>query len=102
MAGSKHSHSVTLQQALILAVLAKEGPLTSAQIADRYSELTKIKVAFNYQYIVTRRMADRGLIKTKDAPKGVKSGVFLWVTTPMGNKRLADVKQLIKTCASFL
>ncbi len=66
--------------------------LTSGDMAARYAELTKIDVAYNYQYIITRRMADRGLIK---AVGGKKESVLKWAITPLGRKLLLGTRPLV-------
>ena len=100
MASSKQAHGATLQQALILGILGKHGSLSSSEIAAHFAELTKIPVAYNYQYIVTRRMADQGMIKPKDGSDS-KSGVFQWTLTAAGRKRLAEVRKLAGIVSSM-
>ncbi|QDU35297.1 hypothetical protein KS4_33780 [Poriferisphaera corsica] len=91
MPSDKHSHGITFHQALILAVIEKYQPLTSSEIAQYYQKHVKIEVAYNYQYIVTRRLADRGLIRAK---KTKKEPVFKWEITAQGKKLLKEMKRL--------
>ncbi len=93
MAMYKHPHGTTFHQTIVLAIIAREGPITSGEIAARYTELTKIDVAYNYQYIITRRMADRGLIK---AVGGKKQAVLKWSITPAGRKLLTGTRPLVR------
>lgn len=88
----KHPHGTTFHQTVVLAIIAQEGPITSGQIAERYQELTNIDVAYNYQYIITRRMADRGLIKSAG---GKNETVLKWTITPAGRKLLKGTKPLV-------
>ena len=76
MPSDKHPHGTTLQQGLILGVVEKFGPLTSSEIAGHYNRLTKADVAYNYQFIVTRRMAGRGLIKSKTVTNARGQKIF--------------------------
>lgn len=89
----KHPHGTTFHQTIVLAIIQKEGPITSGEIASKYQELTSIDVAYNYQYIITRRMADRGLIKSV---KGKRETVLRWTIAPQGRKLLAGVKPLVQ------
>ena len=89
----KHPHGTTFHQTIVLSIIDREGPITSGEIASRYEELTGIEVAYNYQYIITRRMADRGLIK---AVGGKKQTVLKWSITPAGRKVIAGTKPLVK------
>lgn len=88
----KHPHGTTFHQTIVLSIIAREGPITSGEIALRYAELTGIDVAYNYQYIITRRMADRGLIK---ASGGKKQAVLKWTITPEGRKLIKGTKPLV-------
>ena len=89
----KHPHGTTFHQTIVLAIIAAEGPITSGEIASRYQEMTNIDVAYNYQYIITRRMADRGLIR---AAKNKKHTVLHWVIAPQGRKLLKGTKPLVQ------
>ncbi len=93
MATYKHPHGTTFHQTIVLSIIAREAPITSGEIAARYEELTGIEVAYNYQYIITRRMADRGLIKSVG---GKKQTVLRWSITPAGRKVLAGTRPLVK------
>jgi len=93
MSSEKHSHGATLHQCLVLAIIANHGPLTSAQVAEKYQELTGQNVAHNYQYIITRRMADKGLIRSAG---GKDRSVFEWTITASGKKLLGEATQLSK------
>jgi DNA-binding MarR family transcriptional regulator len=95
----KHPHGTTFHQTIVLAIIANEGPITSGQIAERYQELTNIDVAYNYQYIITRRMADRGLIKSTG---GKKERILKWQITPAGRKLLKGVQPLVTLLAKEL
>ena len=88
----KHPHGTTFHQTVVLAIISKDGPITSGAIAERYQELTNIDVAYNYQYIITRRMADRGLIKSAG---GKNESVLKWAITPGGRKLLKGTKPLV-------
>lgn len=89
----KHPHGTTFHQTIVLAIIAAEGPITSGEIASKYQELTNIDVAYNYQYIITRRMADRGLIRSTP---GKKQSVLRWVIAPQGRKLLKGTKPLVQ------
>jgi len=91
MPSDKHPHGTTFHQSIVLAIVAKHQPITSSQIAEQYQELTGINVAYNYQYIITRRMAARGLIKSTG---GKKVAVLQWAPTPKGKKLLADIRKM--------
>ena len=97
MPSDKNPHGTTLHQGIILAIVASKGPLTSSEIAELYKETAKVEFAYNYQFIVTRRMADRGLIKagTTKNTKGQK--VLRWMITPKGRKLLAHACELSET-----
>lgn len=95
----KHPHGTTFHQTIVLAIIAAEGPITSGEIAAKYQELTGIDVAYNYQYIITRRMADRGLIRS--AP-GKKQTVLRWVIAPQGRKLLKGTKPLAQILNKIL
>lgn len=102
----KHAHGTTFHQTIVLGIIAREGPITSGEIAERYAELTKIGVAYNYQYIITRRMADRGLIKaqTKTRTPGRKKGessILKWVIAPAGKKLLQNTRPLVELLREF-
>lgn len=88
----KHPHGTTFHQTIVLQIIDREGPITSGEIAQRYAEMTGIDVAYNYQYIITRRMADRGLIK---AVGGKKQTVLKWAITPAGRKLIKGTKPLV-------
>ena len=90
MASEKQPHGVTLQQGIILAIIDKLGPVTSGAVAEAYAEQVNAEVAYNYQYIITRRMADRGLIKSS----GKKGSVYEWRLTPKGKKLLGEARSL--------
>ena len=94
MPSDKHPHGTTFQQAIILAIVDQHGPVTSGQIAEHYAETVKAEVAYNYQYIITRRMADRGLIKSKGAKNDAGQTVFQWRLTPAGRKLLNATRKL--------
>lgn len=98
MAAYKHPHGTTFHQTLVLAIIAAEGPITSGEIAKRYHDLTKIDVAYNYQYIITRRMADRGLIK---AASGKKGDVLRWTITAEGRRLLKGTRPLTQLLAKM-
>ncbi|MEX2215407.1 MAG: hypothetical protein WD768_14840 [Phycisphaeraceae bacterium] len=91
MPNQKNAHGTTFHQAVVLSIIAKHGPLTSADVATHYIELTTIDVAYNYQYIITRRMANKGLIKHNG---GKKAGIFKWTITPRGKKLLDESRRL--------
>ncbi|WP_432798152.1 hypothetical protein [Poriferisphaera sp. WC338] len=91
MPSDKHSHGITFHQALILAVIERHQPLTSSEIAEYYRKHVKIEVAYNYQYIVTRRLSDRGLIKGKQTKK---DPVIKWEVTAAGKKLIKEMKRL--------
>jgi DNA-binding PadR family transcriptional regulator len=95
----KHPHGTTFHQSIVLGIIASDGPISSGEIAERYRELTGIDVAYNYQYIITRRMADRGLIK---AASGKKQKVLRWQITPAGRKLLKGVEPLVDLLAKQL
>jgi predicted transcriptional regulator len=88
MPSDKHPHGTTFHQSIILAIVDKHGPLTSSQIAASYKKLTKVEVAYNYQFIVTRRMADRQLIKPGKSKNAQQQRVFEWTITAKGKKLL--------------
>ena len=94
MPSDKHPHGTTFHQAIILAILKKYGPTTSGQIAAYYKELTEIDIAYNYQYIITRRLADRGLIKAGKATSPRNQKVYRWSLTAKGKKLLSDTLKL--------
>ena len=93
MPNKKNAHGTTFHQAVVLSIIDKHGPVTSADIADHYMTLTSIDVANNYQYIITRRMADKGLIRHNG---GKKASVFLWSVTPKGRKLLDESRRLCR------
>ena len=95
----KHPHGTTFHQTVVLAIIAAEGPITSGQIAAKYQEMTGIDVAYNYQYIITRRMADRGLIRSSG---GKKEPVLKWVIAPQGRKLLKGTKPLVQLLHKIL
>lgn len=97
MPSDKHPHGTTLQQGLILAIVSKFGPLTSSEIAAYYNRLTKADVAYNYQFIVTRRMAGRGLIRSRNVVNARGQKIFQWAITPKGKSLLAHLRALSKT-----
>ena len=97
MPSDKHPHGTTFHQAIILAILKKYGPTTSGQIAAYYKELTEIDIAYNYQYIITRRLADRGLIKAGKATSPRNQKVYRWSLTPRGRRLLENVLHLSGT-----
>src|SRR5690606_35268633 len=92
-------HGTTFHQTIVLAIIEREGPITSGQIAERYAELTTVDVAYNYQYIITRRMADRGLIKSVG---GKKQAVLRWAIGPAGKKLLAGTRPLVALLGEML
>jgi predicted transcriptional regulator len=85
MPSDKHPHGTTFHQSIILAIVQNHGPVTSSEIAAYYKKLTKVEVAYNYQFIVTRRMADRKLIKSGKAKNQQQQKVFEWTITPKGS-----------------
>ena len=91
MPASKHPHGTTLHQAIVLAIIEDQGPMTSGELATRYRERTAIEVAYNYQYILTRRMADRGLIRSVG---GKRSAVYRWRITAAGKRVLNESRRL--------
>jgi len=94
MPSDKHPHGTTFHQAIILAILSKYGPVTSGEIATYYKKLTKIDIAYNYQYIITRRLADRGLIKAGKTKSERNQKVYRWSLTAKGRKLLSDSLKL--------
>ena len=82
MPSDKNPHGTTLHQGIILAIVASQGPLTSSEIADAYKETAKVEFAYNYQFIVTRRMADRGLIKPGSTKNTKGQKVLRWAPKP--------------------
>lgn len=88
MPSDKHPHGTTFHQSIILAIVDRYGPLTSSEIAAHYKKLTKVEVAYNYQFIVTRRMADRKLIKPGKSKNTQQQKVFEWSITPTGKSLL--------------
>lgn len=98
MDSEKHSHGATLHQCLVLAIIARDGPLTSGEVAARYHDLAGCDVARNYQYIITRRMADKGLIR---AAGGKEKAVYQWAITPAGKKLLGDATRLSQVLAAM-
>ena len=101
MPSDKHPHGTTFHQAIILAILAKYGPVTSGDIAAWYKKLTKIDIAYNYQYIITRRLSDRGLIKAGKTKNERSQKVFKWSLTAKGKKLLKDSRELCTTFAKI-
>ena len=101
MPSDKHPHGTTLQQGLILAIVQKHGPVTSSAMATHYQEITGIDVAYNYQFIVTRRMASRGLIKSKLVTNSRGQRIFEWTIAPKGKKLLNSLRNLSKMLAAF-
>jgi len=97
MPSDKNPHGTTLHQGIILAIVEAQGPLTSSGIADSYKETAKVEFAYNYQFIVTRRMADRGLIKAGTTKNGKGQKVLRWSITPKGKKLLAHARELSTT-----
>lgn len=101
MPSDKHPHGTTLQQGLILAIVQKHGPITSSEMANQYQEITGIDVAYNYQFIVTRRMASRGLIRSKFVTNSRGQRIFQWTIAPKGKKLLSELRGLAKMLAQF-
>ncbi len=101
MASDKQPHGVTLQQGLILAIIDKHGPITSGDVAEYYAELVDAEVAYNYQYIITRRMADRGLIKSASKKNDRGQKVFQWRLTPKGKTLLKNARKLAGALAKI-
>ncbi|MBI1337248.1 MAG: hypothetical protein GC164_09840 [Phycisphaera sp.] len=96
MSTDRNPHGTTLHQGLVLAIISKLQPCTSGEVAAEYTKLTKIKLAYNYQYIITRRMEQRGLIKQV---KSKSSTAFQWTLAPQGKKTLTEVTKLAAVLA---
>ena len=94
MPSDKQPHGTTFHQAIILAIMDRYGPLTSGEIAVHYQEHVDTEIAYNYQYIITRRMADRGLIKAGKAKSERNQKVFRWSLTAKGRKLLKEAVKL--------
>jgi hypothetical protein len=97
MPSDKNPHGTTLHQGIILAIVAAKGSLTSSEIADSYKEIAKVEFAYNYQFIVTRRMSDRGLIKAGSTKNAKGQKVLRWGITPKGRKLLGQARSLAET-----
>ena len=99
MPNQKQPHGSTFQQGIILAILGKYGPLTSSEIASYYDRLAKARIAYNYQFIVTRRMAEGGLIRSGHVKNTKGQRIYRWTLTPKGRKLLAGIRQLNRAFA---
>lgn len=81
---NKVLHGLTIHQLLILYVVNRLGDATSNEIADEYAALTNIEMAYNFQYIMPRRLHKQGLLHAAQVQNERGQWVYCWSLTSKG------------------
>jgi len=85
---NKVLHGLTIHQLLILYVVDRLGDATSNEIADEYAAVTNIEMAYNFQYIMPRRLHKQGLLHASQVKSDRGQWVYCWRLTSKGKELL--------------
>jgi len=85
---NKVLHGLTIHQLLILYVVNRLGEPTSNEIAEEYHRLTKIDMAYNFQYIMPKRLHKQGLLHAAQVKSDRGQWVYCWSLTAKGKEIL--------------